>query len=348
MAEPATVLLSRILYILPVAARDGGASVDELAAALDITPQQVVDAINQVITRSYYHPAGPAEELQVGLEHGRVTVWTTGEFRRPARLSPLEALALGLGLRALAAETRADRRAELLALAARLERDLAPPPEPEHVGASAGGTRTREELRRKYDPAYRDEAAPARAPSPAFTLALVPDADVLGVLADAARECCRCVVVYLKQGAAAPEERRIAPYMLLHAEGEWYVLAHDADRDAPRLFRVDRMLSAQLDRERFTVPEDFDPRPWIAPDGRLYRADEDSEVVVRYSPRIARWLAERTEHEPQPDGGIVVRHRVADVRWIVRHVLQYGGEAEVLEPAHVRVLVAEAAERLAG
>ena len=170
---------------------------------------------------------------------------------------------------------------------------------------------------------------------------------MLGVLADAARERCRCVVAYLKPGAAAPEMRRIAPYRLMYAEGAWYALAHAAERDAVRLFRVDRMLSAELDGERFEPPADFDPQPWIAPDGRLYRADEDIEVVVRCSPRIARWLAERTPHEPQEDGGIVVRHRVADVRWIVRHVLQYGAEAEVLEPPEVRALVAEAAERLA-
>jgi len=32
----------------------------------------------------------------------------------------------------------------------------------------------------------------------------------------------------------------------------------------------------------------------------------------------------------------VVRHPLADDAWAVRHVLQYGPEAEVLEPARIR------------
>jgi len=338
--------LSWILYIVPAAARKGGASVDELANALGISRQAVLDAINEVVTRAYYHPAGPGDQFRIRVGHERVAVWTTGEFQRPVRLSPLEALALGLGLRALAAEADGERRAQMLELAAWLERDLPAPDEPAEPKTATDVASAIELMRRKYDPAYQD-AEPAPAPAPALALAFAQEGDVLGVLADAARERCRCVVAYLKPGAPAPEMRRIAPYLLLHAEGAWYALAHAAERDALRLFRVDRMLSAELDDERFDAPEDFDPRPWIAPDGRLFRADEDVEVVVRYSPRIARWLAERTAHEPQEDGGIVVRHRVADVRWIVRHVLQYGAEAEVLRPAHVRTLVAEAAERLA-
>src|SRR5690606_1043115 len=298
MPERATAAeqLSRILHIVPAAARKGGASVNELANALGISRQAVLDAINEVVTRAYYHPAGPGDQLQIQVDHERVAVWTTGEFQRPVRLSPLEALALGLGLRALAAEADGERRAQLLELAAWLEQDLPAPDEPAETTDAASLI---EQMRRKYDPAYRDEA-PAREPTPALALALAQESDVLGVLADAARERCRCVVDYLKPGAAEPETRRIAPYLLLHAEGAWYALAHAAERDALRLFRVDRMLSAKLDDGRFDAPEDFDPQPWIAPDGRLYRADEDIEVVVCYSPRIARWLAERTEHEPQP------------------------------------------------
>jgi predicted DNA-binding transcriptional regulator YafY len=40
--------------------------------------------------------------------------------------------------------------------------------------------------------------------------------------------------------------------------------------------------------------------------------------------------------ELQQDGSYVVEHPVADVQWAVRHVLQYGPEAEVLEPAELR------------
>jgi predicted DNA-binding transcriptional regulator YafY len=65
---------------------------------------------------------------------------------------------------------------------------------------------------------------------------------------------------------------------------------------------------------------------------------------VRYSPRIARWIVERAvPAERADDGSVVVRHRVADPRWIVRHVLQYAGEAVVEEPEQARQWVGAAA-----
>jgi predicted DNA-binding transcriptional regulator YafY len=57
---------------------------------------------------------------------------------------------------------------------------------------------------------------------------------------------------------------------------------------------------------------------------------------VRYSPRIARWIAEREGKALAADGSLTVEHPLADPDWAVRHVLQYGPDAEVLEPAAVR------------
>ncbi len=62
---------------------------------------------------------------------------------------------------------------------------------------------------------------------------------------------------------------------------------------------------------------------------------------------IARWMAEALNRQAEPDGGIVVRHDVADPRWVVRHVLQYAGEAVLIEPRELREHVARAATRIA-
>jgi len=66
---------------------------------------------------------------------------------------------------------------------------------------------------------------------------------------------------------------------------------------------------------------------------------------VRYSARVARWIAERDGVELDADGSLTMEHPLADVQWGVRHVLQYGPDAEVLEPADVRV---EVVRRLSG
>lgn len=324
MAERTTAesRLERLLYILPAASREEGATLDELANALGIAPSEVMRDLEEATARAYYHPAGSVESFQILVEGGRVRVWSPSEFRRPVRLTPREALALGLGLRTLAAEAEEPRRSAILALAARLETDLAPPAPGE---AAVAGS---------------DEAV---AP---YQVELGDDG-FRGAVAEAAQLRRRCRIVYLKPGDDAPRERLIEPYALVYAGAGWYTLGRDVDRDAVRVFRMDRILDAELTDECFELSADFDAEAHLGAGGVPYKPEGASQALVRYSPRVARWVAEAVDRSLQPDGALVVRHDVADPRWLVRHVLQYAGEAELLEPQEMREHVARAARRVA-
>ena len=74
----------------------------------------------------------------------------------------------------------------------------------------------------------------------------------------------------------------------------------------------------------------------IVREGRAFQADQAGMLRVRYSSRIARWIAEREGKPLGEDGSLVVEHPLADSEWAVRHVLQYGPDAEVLEPDEIR------------
>ena len=63
--------------------------------------------------------------------------------------------------------------------------------------------------------------------------------------------------------------------------------------------------------------------------------------TVRFWPAIARWVAEREGKVLEADGSLTLEHPLADVDWAVRHVLQYGPDAEVLSPPAVREAVRE-------
>jgi proteasome accessory factor C len=310
--------LDRILKILPFAARDDGASVSELAETLGVSPERVLRDVEQVVERAYYLPPEQANDTQILIEGNRVTVLARAcAFRRPPRLSSREALALGVGLRALALDAPPERRDRLFALAERLERELA--------------------LRTASDT------------EPHIALAFGPPehSAVHACLRDAARERRAVSIQYLKTGASSPELRTIHPYALVFAERWWYALAHCCTQDGVRRFRVDRVLAAEVLDQSFEVPADWDPHAHVQ-GGRAFVADEPMAVRVRYGARIARWIREREPGaESLSDGGIIVSHRVADARWIVAHVLQYGPDAEVLEPAEVREMVAAGVERIA-
>ncbi|HEX6135736.1 MAG TPA: WYL domain-containing protein [Longimicrobiales bacterium] len=323
--------LERLLYILPAAARSNGAHVKELADALGVEPAVVLRDVQEVTARAYNLPAGAVEEFTVYTDGRRVFVHAPHDFDRPVRLSRRETLALSLGLRTIAADANPERRPQILALAASLERDLA-----------AQDVSTVHELRAVE---ARDAGVIEDVEYDADDFLVgFEDDGFRGVVADAIELGRTCTIAYLKPGDTAPEKRRIAPYRLIHAYGNWYAAAHDFARDDIRVFRLDRVLDAELEEEAAPpAPASLDE---LLTRTAPYIATDDIEVTVRYSRRVARWIVEHTPDSVlDDDGSVIVRHRVADPGWIVRHVLQYGGEAVVEEPRAARKWVAGAVAR---
>ena len=47
---------------------------------------------------------------------------------------------------------------------------------------------------------------------------------------------------YQRPGQSAPAPRTVQPWGILSWHGHWYVVGHDTDRDAPRMFRLSRVI----------------------------------------------------------------------------------------------------------
>ncbi len=140
----------------------------------------------------------------------------------------------------------------------------------------------------------------------------------------------------------------IEPSALTHA---LYLMGWDESRGAQRTFKVERILSATLTPETFDAPAGGSvsdlARAWDV------IADEDPvSVVIRFSMAVAKRAAETRWHpsqvlEPQADGSLLWRGTVAGMREIRIWILGWGADAEVLEPAELRTLVATELRRAA-
>jgi len=133
-------------------------------------------------------------------------------------------------------------------------------------------------------------------------------------------------------------DRVVHPYAVLPLRGKWFLVAHCERSGSLRFFRVDRIHEMDRLSESFERPEGLDLDALVA-GGRGFGSESAERLVVRYSPRVARWIAEREPGDAEQDGSFVVSHPLADDAWAVRHVLQYGPDAEVLAPARVRARV---------
>jgi proteasome accessory factor C len=179
------------------------------------------------------------------------------------------------------------------------------------------------------------EAAPSR------------ELGMLATLQRALEQSAVVVIEYQRPDEQAPGARRVRPYALVRADANLYVVAHCERADALRVFRLDRVTQATLTDDLFTVPADFHVDQVLL-QGRVFRQEEAAGQMlrVRYSPRVARWIAEREGVPCEADGSLEVSYPLADEGWAVRHALQYGPDAVIVSPEAVRARVLALLDRL--
>lgn len=150
------------------------------------------------------------------------------------------------------------------------------------------------------------------------------------------------------------QERTIEPYLLKEAQRRWYVLAWDVEKEALRVFGLDRI--KRLDDERgvkfqHPVPKGvkhyFDDSfgAWV--DNQRTQAEE---VVLAFRklptdtlfiPNPAKYLEAMPLHSSQQilkeeEEAIVLRLRIKITPDFIKELLSYGKQVEVLTPAHLQ------------
>jgi proteasome accessory factor C len=129
--------------------------------------------------------------------------------------------------------------------------------------------------------------------------------------------------------------RRIQPHQIAESGVRTYVVAWAEDVGAWRHFRLDRILSATVTDKRFEPRADFEPlekpRDAFRPRGATER------VAVRFTADAAPWVTEfYTGHESLPDGSVLVHFDASSQEWLVRRVLEFGPDAEIVSPPAYR------------
>jgi proteasome accessory factor C len=260
-------------------------------------------------------PGGFVEGLQIYIESDTISL-VPNHFLRPMRLTKGELCALELGLAMLRAER---------------------PPE-EHRAIDSARERLQSVIARLPGEEIGTDLRTA-------TLSLGGDPEHLRRLREAFRQRRRVRLTYRKAAEEKASVRIICPYGVVFASGMWYAVAHCDGADEVRIFRLDRIEAVEQLATRYEPPRE-NPVEAIVREGKAFQAAATATLRVRYSPRIARWIAEREGKPLAEDGSLVVDHPLADTEWAVRHLLQYGPDADVLEPAAVREALVHCLENM--
>jgi proteasome accessory factor B len=136
------------------------------------------------------------------------------------------------------------------------------------------------------------------------------------------------------------EVYRFDPYTLLFYDGALYLGGFAHNRNALRLFLVDRINAVELLKERFEVPEDFSPSDLTGSAFGL--VDEESQsVTVRFGAEVGHLIRERTWHPSQQlaeeeDGSLLLTFEAGGHTEILAWLYSYLPHVDVLAPEALR------------
>ncbi len=171
------------------------------------------------------------------------------------------------------------------------------------------------------------------------------DPEIFRALVRAVSHSLQISIAYWTPSRNETLTRTVDPYDLaLASDDDWCLIGHCHLRNAIRLFKVQRVRSVEETGEPSSRPADFRAKDYMAETFGTIRGEGDHDVVLRFTQAYAGIISEKNWHpgqviEPQPDGTLVLRLHVNDLRLIKRWVMYWGAECEVLEPEELIMMV---------
>lgn len=268
-----------------------GPTVEEVCARFGVSESDLVKDLEGVLFLCGVYPFTPGDLVEVDISEGRVWIRLADYFSRPLRLTPAEGLGL-LGA-ARAVVSRGDDPDNPLSRAvAKLSAAIGVDPD-EVLDVELG------------------EADPG----------------VLGTLEEAAAGHQVVEIDYYSYGRDVWQRRRVEAHHVFNSNGAWYAWAWCRDVDDWRLFRIDRMRTAE------PLDEHFEPRKMPTPPQPWSGPMVGEEVVLELAPGAA-WAIEEypvVSVRRGRQGWRKVTLRVAGKPWLERLLLRLGPEARVVK-----------------
>ncbi|MBI2969406.1 MAG: YafY family transcriptional regulator [Gammaproteobacteria bacterium] len=141
-------------------------------------------------------------------------------------------------------------------------------------------------------------------------------------------------------------ERDVSPQRLVYYRDNWYLDAWCHLRKGLRSFSLDRMQPRYIhDAPAREVPEEALETYFTSAYG-IFSGPADKTAILRFSSQAAKWVADEHWHSKQT--GVMLKSGEYELRVpygnpteLIRDILKYGDEVEVVAPAELRRAVAK-------
>lgn len=321
--------LERILLLVPYCVRFPGVTISELAERFSTPPAEILEDLNLLFVCGLPDYT-PADLMEVSIEEDMVFIRMADYFARPLRLTRSEAIPLYLKAQALVnlLEGTHGGVKELASLRSALEK-LGKALLPNEGGVAELTKRIRVQL----------ESG---------------EAQWLSLVRDATTEHRAVDLEYYTYSRDALTRRRVDPHLVFASLGHWYVSGYCHLAEDRRLFRLDRIKTAELTDETFEPPEDVDAE--LPPPLMVVPGSGDVKVRLRTSEAVAQLLVEYGGILP---AGLPVQQSKAirggrrelvfttyALPWLEKLLLRFGSDIEIMEPVELAERVQDTSKRI--
>ena len=174
---------------------------------------------------------------------------------------------------------------------------------------------------------------------------------VVGAWFDGATRKRRIEVTYPWRGKR-PTARTVEPLGVLMAHGGLYGVGRVRPFEDVRQLSLTRVVRVRVLEEEFDPPKDFSLSDYAASGFSLWKEDTQ-KIVIRFSPDAADAVRARRVHPTQrlrsrADGGVTMTLHTSGQWEIIWWILQWGENAELIEPKEWREEIRKVAKNVAG
>lgn len=146
----------------------------------------------------------------------------------------------------------------------------------------------------------------------------------------------RNITIFYESLKGEKTKRKISPYAMAFRKSAWYLVGYCHLRNDIRTFRLGRIQSVRLSREKFTLPDDFSIEKYFQNSWGVYKG-KLTKFKVKFSGE-ATVMVRTSRHQPYEeitelkDGSIIYETTVSGREEFIRWILGFGPKAEILEP----------------
>lgn len=146
--------------------------------------------------------------------------------------------------------------------------------------------------------------------------------------------------VYHSQSRNATTEREIDPYYLIPRDQRFYLIGYCHLKEDIRTFRMSRFQQVEVTDSSFDK-NGFNIKNYLKNTWSIDRGNKNIRFKVRFSPEVARYIKEEElfvhpRMSDEKDGSLLFEVTVNNAKEFIKWILQYGPNAEILEPASAR------------